>query len=177
MYAHLRTIFAESVRIFNQTFSCQISVTQIDVFLTVFLPFTRISGLSLLKIVAGFYRMLPPPTREKGRLVPHGWIFPLKRKQLWAPWQASVLKKEPNEAALFTTQALRTNRVSTSGSSVEYSYCYLSILAKFYLERNTFVLEIGVLPTYLRRTGRKTQLCKRPGEMPIHFCSRVASKV
>lgn len=68
-----------------------------------------------------------PPTREKGPFVPHGWIFPLKRKELQALLDSCV-KKGTNETALFATSQ-KTNRVYNSGSSVRYSYCSLSTLA------------------------------------------------
>ena len=68
-----------------------------------------------------------PPTREKGPFVPHGWIFPLKRKELQVLLDSCV-KKGTNETALFATSQ-KTNRVYSSGSSVRYSYCSLSTLA------------------------------------------------
>ena len=67
-----------------------------------------------------------PPTREKGPFVPHGWIFPLKRKELQVLLDSCV-KKGTNETALFATSQ-KTNSVYNSGSSVRYSYC--STLAK-----------------------------------------------
>lgn len=68
-----------------------------------------------------------PPTREKGPFVPHGWIFPLKRKELQVLLDSCV-KKGTNETALFATSQ-KTNRVYNSGLSVRYSYCSLSTLA------------------------------------------------
>ena len=68
-----------------------------------------------------------PPTREKGPFVPHGWIFPLKRKELQVLLDSCV-KKGTNETALFATSQ-KTNRVYNSGSSIRYSYCSLSTLA------------------------------------------------
>ena len=62
-----------------------------------------------------------PPTREKGPFVPHGWIFPLKRKELQVLLDSCV-KKGTNETSLFATSQ-KTNRVYNSGSSVRYSYC------------------------------------------------------
>lgn len=68
-----------------------------------------------------------PPTREKGPFVPHGWISPLKRKELQVLLDSCV-KKGTNETALFATSQ-KTNSVYNSGSSVRYSYCSLSTLA------------------------------------------------
>lgn len=48
-----------------------------------------------------------PPTREEGPFVPHGWIFPLKRKELQVLLDSCV-KKGTNETALFATSQKTT---------------------------------------------------------------------